>query len=87
MSADAATEWHAHVKSDEEDLSTAKDLTRGTEDIDDGNVGHIQDPCMSLEASVQGTSAKCAKTTPVILESMLHESMLHEMQTKPLSQP
>ena len=82
MSVNAATEQHAHANSDVEDLSnsTTKDLTQGTEDIDDRNVGHIQDPCMSLEALAQGTSAKCAETTPVILESMLHE-----MQTEPHS--
>ncbi|KIM55151.1 hypothetical protein SCLCIDRAFT_30576 [Scleroderma citrinum Foug A] len=43
-SADAATERHVHAKLDEEDLTTTtKDLTRGTEDVDNGNVG-CQDP-------------------------------------------
>ena len=72
-SMNAATERHAHTKSDEEDLTTTtQDLTRGTQDVDDGNVGS-QDPCTSLEASVQGTSAKCIEMTPVVLESMPHE--------------
>ena len=31
-------------------------------------------PRTSLEALAQGTSAKCAETTPVVLESMPHES-------------
>ena len=74
MSVNAATEWHVNTKLDD-DLST-------TQDVDDGNVGH-QDPCMSLEASVQGTSAKCAETTPVVLKSVLP----HETQTKLHSSP
>ncbi|KIM55787.1 hypothetical protein SCLCIDRAFT_30049 [Scleroderma citrinum Foug A] len=59
--------------SDEEDLSNSKALTRGTEDVDNRNVGH-QDPRTSFEASAQGTSAKCIEMTPVVLESTLHES-------------
>ena len=60
-----------------EDLST-KALTRGTQDVNDRNVGCTKDLCMSLGASAQGTSAKHAETTPVMLKSVL----LHEMQTK-----
>ena len=73
MSVNAATEWHANANLDEDDLSTTKDLTRGTEDVDDGNVRCIHDPRMSSEDSAKGTSAKCIKMTPVILESMPHE--------------
>ncbi|KIM51939.1 hypothetical protein SCLCIDRAFT_33037 [Scleroderma citrinum Foug A] len=73
MSVNAATEQHANTYSDEEDLSNSKALTRGTEDVDNRNVRR-QDPRTSFEASVQGTSAKCIKTTPVVLESMPHES-------------
>ena len=49
------------------------------ERVDGGNVGH-EDPHTSPEASVMGTSAKCAdEMTTVILESAL----LHEMQKRP----
>ena len=72
-SANAATEQHVDTKSDEDDLSTTKSLTRGTEDVDNGNVGHIQDPCMSSEDLAKGTSAKCKEMTSVILKSMPHE--------------
>ena len=71
-SANAATEQHANAKRDEEDLSTTQDLTQGTEDVDNRNVG-CQDPRTSLEASAQGTSAKCIEMTPVNLESTPHE--------------
>ena len=78
-SADAATERHAHAKSDEEDLTTTtQDLTQGTQDVNDGNVGCTQDPRTSFEDSAKGTSAKCIKMTPVILESMPHK-----MQDRP----
>ena len=40
--------------------------------VDNGIVGH-QDPRMSLEALAQGTSAKCAETTPVVLEGTPHK--------------
>ena len=69
----AATETLASTNRDNnEDLST-KALTRGTQDVNDRNVGCIQDPHTSLEASVQGTSTKCIETTAVVLESTLHE--------------
>ncbi|KIM54280.1 hypothetical protein SCLCIDRAFT_31227 [Scleroderma citrinum Foug A] len=76
-SANAATEQHVDAKPDEDDLTTTKALTRGTEDIDNGNVGR-QDPRTKAEASAQGTSAKCTETTPVVLKSTLP----HETQTK-----
>ena len=73
-SMNTATERHAHAKSDEEDLTTStKALTQGTEDVDNRNVGRIQDPCTSSEDSAKGTSAKCKETTSVVLKSMLHE--------------
>ena len=72
-SMNAATEWHANAKSDEDDPSTTKALTQGTEDIDDRNVGCTQDPCRSTETSAKGTSANCAETTLVVLESTPHE--------------
>ena len=75
----AAAETLASANRDKEDLSTTKDLTRGTKSINDANVRR-QDPRMSLEASVQGTSAKCTETTSVILKSVPHE-----MQTEPHS--
>ena len=67
-----ATEWHASTERNNEDLST-KALTRGTQDVNDGNVGRTQDPHMSLEASAKGNSAKCTEMTSVILESVLHK--------------
>ena len=74
----AAAETLASTNRDNnEDLST-KALTRGTQDVNNRNVGCTQDLCMSLGASAQGTSAKCAETTPVVLKSVLP----HEMQTK-----
>ena len=73
-SANTATERHVHAKSDEEDLTaTTKDLTQGTEDVNNGSVGCIQDPCTSYEASAKGTSAECAETTLVILKGVPHE--------------
>ena len=76
-SANAATEQHVDAKPDEDDLTTTKALTQGTEDVNNGNVGR-QDPRTKAEASVQGTSAKCTETTPVVLKSALP----HETQTK-----
>ena len=80
VSNDAATERHADAKRDEEDLLTTKDLhTRGMECVDGGNVGR-EDPHMSPEASVMGTSAECAdETTTVVLES----APPHETQKQP----
>ena len=72
-SANAATEQHADAKSDEDDLSTTKALTQGTQDVNNRNVGHTQDPRTSLEASAKGTSAKCIETTAVVLKSMPHK--------------
>ena len=80
-SENAAMERHADAKRDGVDLPCTQDLTRGTQDVNDGNVGRTQDPCTSLEASVQGTSTKCAETTPVVLKSVLP----HETQTEPHS--
>ena len=80
-SENTATERHADAKRDGEDLPCTQDLTRGTQDVNNGNVGHTQDPCTSLEALVQGTSAKRAEMTPVVLKSALP----HETQTEPHS--
>ena len=85
MSANTATEWHANAKSDEEDLTTTKALTRGTQDVNDGNVGRTEDPHMSSEASVKGTSAKSTEMTPVILESMPHELQNQLQNSLPLT--
>ena len=79
MSTDTATEWHVSAEWNNEDLSTTKALTQGTEDVDNGNI-RCQDPRMNAEASVQGTSAKCTETTSVVLKSAPHE-----MQTEPHS--
>ena len=78
-STNAATEWHASAEQNKEDLITTQALTRGTKSIDDGNIGRTQDPHMSTEALAEGTSAKHAETTPVMLKSVLP----HEMQNRP----
>ena len=77
----AAAETLVSANRDEEDLSTIKDLTRGTKSVNDRNVEHTQDLHTSLEASVQDTSTKRAEMTPVMLKSAL----LHKTQTKPHS--
>ncbi|KIM51077.1 hypothetical protein SCLCIDRAFT_33747 [Scleroderma citrinum Foug A] len=83
-STDAATELHACAEWDEDDLSTTKALTRGTKSIDNGIVRH-QDPRTSLEASAQGTSAKCIETTAVVLESTPHEMQNWSQYSLPLT--
>ena len=73
----AATERHVSAERNKEDLvsNTTKALTQGTEDVNNRNVGCIQDPRMSYEASAKGmTSAKCSETTIVTLESAPHET-------------
>ncbi|KIM65557.1 hypothetical protein SCLCIDRAFT_22720 [Scleroderma citrinum Foug A] len=85
MSANAATERHAHAKSDEEDLSNSKALTRGTEDVDDGNVGRTEDPHTSFEALAKGTSAESAEMTLVVLESTPHETQDQPHSSLPLT--
>ena len=85
MSADTATEQHANAKLDEEDLTTTKALTRGTQDINNGNVRCMEDPHMSFEASAKGTSAKCTETTTVILEGTLHETQTEPQDSLPLT--
>ena len=84
-SADAATERHVSAERNNEDLSTTKALTRGTEDVDNGNVGRNQDPCMSSEDSAKGTSAKCAETTTVVLESAPHKMQNRLQNSLPLT--
>ena len=76
----AATERLANANKDEEDLLTTKDLhAQGMEHVDNGNVGR-EDPHMSPEASVMGTSAECTdETTTVVLES----TPPHETQKRP----
>jgi len=59
-SAETPTSENAATGAEREDPPT-KDLTRGTEDVDDRNVGRTQDPCMSSEASAEGNSAKRAE--------------------------
>ena len=84
-SANAATEQHAHANSDEEDLTTTKALTQGTQDVDDGNVGCTQDPCTSTEAPVEGISAECTEMTSVILKSAPHETQNQLETSLPLT--
>ena len=79
-----ATERHASAEWNNEDLST-KALTRGTQDINDGNVRRTQDLRTSLEALAQGTSAKCTETTSVILKSVLQELQTEPQSSLPLT--
>ena len=73
-SANAATERHANAKLDEQDLSTTQDLTRGTEDVDNGNVGRMEDPHANLETSAEGNSAESADGTLVLLTGTPRET-------------
>ena len=61
-----------------------KDLTRGTKDIDDGNVRCTEDPRTSAEASAKGTSTESTGTT-VLLESALHETQTEPQDSLPLT--
>ena len=74
MSMNAATERHVNAKSDEEDLSTTKALTQGTQDINGRNAGRTEDPRMSLEASAKGTSAERTDGTIVLCAATPHET-------------
>ena len=85
VSENAATERHVNAEMDEEDLPHTKDLTRGTKDVHDGNVGRTQDPRTSAEALVQGTSAKCAETTLVVLKTTPHETPNEPQDSLPLT--
>ncbi|KIM59036.1 hypothetical protein SCLCIDRAFT_27615 [Scleroderma citrinum Foug A] len=76
----AAAETLTSANRDEEDLPCTQDLTRGTQDVNDGNVRCTQDPRMSLEASAQGTSAKHAEMTPVMLKSTLPHETPNQLQ-------
>ena len=78
MNTNAATERHVHTEWNTEDLST-------TQDVDNGNVRCMEDPCTSFEASAQGTSAKCSETTPVVLESAPHEMQNWLQNSLPLT--
>ena len=84
LSAESPTSENAATGADGEDPPT-KDLTRGTEDVDDGNVGR-KDPRTKAEASVKGTSAKCTETTVALLESVPHETQ-NEPQDSPQVTP
>ena len=71
-SAENPTSENTATGAEREDLPT-KDLTRGTEDVNDRIVGR-KGLCTSAEAPAKGSSANSAETTPVVLESTLHES-------------
>ena len=86
MSDNTATERHAHAKSDKEDLTTTtKDLTQGTQDVNDGNVGRTQDQHMSFEDSAKGISTECTEMTSVILKSAPHETQNQLETSLPLT--
>ena len=83
----AATEWHADTNLDVEDLSnsTTKALTRGTEDVDDRNIGHMEDPHTSFEALAKGIGTEHSEMTPVILMSAPHETQNQPHSSLPLT--
>ena len=78
--------WRSHKRDNEDDLSNStKALTRGTEDVDNGNVRRTEDPHTSLEALAQGISTKCAETTSVILEGTPHKMQGQLQNSLPLT--
>ena len=79
-----AAETLTSANRDEENLSTTKDLTRGTEDINSRNT-RCQDPRTSLEALAKVTSAKCTETTAVVLESAPHKMQNQPQNSLPLT--
>jgi len=83
-SENAATERLANAKRDEEDLPCTRDLTRGTKDVNDRNVGH-EDPRTSPEASVKGTSAECTNGTLVLLTGEPHKTQNVPQNSLPLT--
>ena len=60
VSDDAATEWHANAKLDEEDLSN-------TQDVNGRNAGCTEDPHASLETLAEGNSTESTDGTLVLL--------------------
>jgi len=81
-SAKSPTSENAVIGAEREDLST-KALTRGTEDVNDRNVGR-EDPRTSLEASAKGNSAKSAGTS-VLLKGEPHETQNVPQNSLPLT--
>ena len=84
-SKNTATKTLVSAKWDKEDLSTTKDLTQGTKDVHNGNVGHTEDPCTSSEALVKGNSTKSTEMTPVVLKSMPHKTQNQLQKSLPLT--
>ena len=82
-SAESPMSKNAATGADREDPPT-KDLTRGIEDVDDGNI-RCEDPRMKAEASLKGTSAKCTEMTPVVLESKPHGTQNGPQDLLPLT--
>jgi len=79
-SAENPTSEYAAIGAEREN-PPMKDLTRGTEDVDD-RIVRCEDPHTSTEAPAKGTSAKCTEMTPVVLESTPHETQ-NEPQDSP----
>jgi len=73
-----------NAKRDEEDLPCTKDLTRGTKDVNNRNVGR-KDPRTTPEASAKGTSAECANRTLVLLTGEPHETQNVPRNSLPLT--
>jgi len=83
-SAENPTSEYAAIGAERENPPT-KDLTRGTEDVDNRNVGRTQDPCTSPEASAEGNSAECANGTSVLLTGEPHETQNVPQDSLPLT--
>jgi len=83
-SAESPTSENAATGAEREDLPT-KDLTRGTEDVNDKIVGRKDPHTSSTEASAMGSSANSAETTPVVLESAPHETQSVPQNSLPLT--
>jgi len=83
-SAENPTSEYAAIGAERENPPT-KDLTRGTEDVDNRNVGRTQDPCTSSEASAEGNSAECANGTLVLLTGEPHETQNVPQDSLPLT--
>ena len=68
-----ATKWHASTERDKE-VPNTKDLpNQGTKNVDDANIGW-NDPHLSTQMPVTGSSATCTETTDVVLKGKPHET-------------
>jgi len=83
-SAESSMSENAAIGAEREDLPM-KALTRGNEDVDNGNVGRKDLARTSLEASATGTSAKSANGTFVLLTGEPHKTQNVPQNSLPLT--